>query len=112
MSRHIFEATTSDGTNVFVVAGWDRPLQQFFLDVELIPTIPTDINGEPDETYQESEYLYESSTDMYALGSATRDWSFYASILDDLGICLPSQMVSHIRQDKDNDIGNLARGWN
>ena len=59
MSQHIFSATSATNRPLRVMAGWDPPLQRYFLDVEL-----SDAGDEEDEylftSMREAEYLRRS----------------------------------------------------
>lgn len=93
MSRHSFD-TRLQGRRVRVVAGYDRPLDEFFLQILLAAT--------EDETEQD-EFVYTS------LCEPSDDWSDPQALsarLAELRIDPPSSFLPAILEDRRRQIGN------
>lgn len=97
MSRHVLN-TTLNTRPVEVSAGWDRPLQGFFLTVLYLDT--------PDDIDYEFAYCNLDTPDP---------WPFtfdpFEAVLRDMGIELPPAMIEDIRADGRANMGNKVREW-
>lgn len=93
MSQHHYRTTTPDGTPVEILAGWDRPLQGFFLVVE-------------DE--REDEYVYSNLDDpaLASCGGLPARLEYFQAKLAGLGLALPQAVWDEIRGDARANRGN------
>jgi len=92
MSRHQVHAEFG-GREVVVVAGYDRPLKELFLQV-------LSDDGDPQS---EEAVLYSS------LHEARRDWRDIDTLvqaLADLGLIVPASMLDAVRCDQAMNVGN------
>jgi hypothetical protein len=92
MSRHHFD-TRREGRRIRVVAGYDRPLDEFFLQILIAPR----------DDAAEDEYVY---TSLCELGT---DWSepqTLAGRLAELHIDPPASFLPAIFEDRRRQIGN------
>lgn len=92
MSQHIFKAVLN-GEKIEVLAGWDRPLQGFFLVIERIG--PADRPIGP--------YLF-SNLDMGE--PHPKSFDYFRNVLDEFGIRVPQEMVDEIVRDGAVNKGN------
>lgn len=90
MSRHIV-TTTYQNRPIEVVAGWDRPLQYYFLTIQFL-----DI---PEENDDQPGFLYSN------LDDSPQDLPYYQAITTHYQIALPATFWSSIEED-----GRLNRG--
>lgn len=97
MSRHTFKTTHNDRP-VEVCAGWDRPLQGFFMTV-----LYTDTDAETDY-----EYAF-NNLELTLPHPACFD--FFRDALHDLGIAPPEAMVDEIEADGAANMGNKVMDW-
>lgn len=85
---------------VTIVMGWDRPMQSYFLMIEL--------------DSEESSFLYSNITDSQLAKknngnyfAPVRSLEYFQSILSDqFGLVIPEEFFKLVRDDKANDIGN------
>ena len=94
MSRHSFR-TQHDSQNVDVILGWDRPLQEFFLQVRAPDSVDEETMG----------FLYSDLDDPHA---RCRDLSYFSSVLTGLGIAVPAQMLTAVSEDSRVNRGNFV----
>jgi hypothetical protein len=92
MSRHHVH-TQLDGRQVFVVAGYDRPLRELFLQV-------LSDDGDPQA---EEAVLYSSTHEPLC---DWRDFDTLTQALAELGLTLPAGMLDAIRGDQVLNAGN------
>lgn len=92
MSQHVFK-TTLKGQKIEVLAGWDRPLQGFFLVIERIG------HGDRDD----EPYLF-SNLDMTE--SHPKSFDRFRNVLDEFGITVPMEMTDEIILDGTANKGN------
>lgn len=93
MSQHYFNTSTPDGRPVTVLLGWDRPLGQYFLVVEL----------EQDGEEVNDEYLYSNLDDPQAW---RQPLEYYREKLEQLGIQVPASMLQEAYWDQEFNVGN------
>ena len=91
MSQHIFE-TEHDGGLRKVFAGWDRPLQGFYMTIE---------NTTPDEDTDEV-FIFNN----LVLKDSHPTFEPFIHALVDLGLVIPKEMIDEIVADGKVDIGN------
>ncbi|GAO20866.1 MULTISPECIES: hypothetical protein [Comamonadaceae] len=94
MSRHIAHLEHR-GRKVTVVAGYDRPLRELFLQV-LYADLPP---------WEDEQFLYAS------LDDPAHDWTDINTVadrLEALGIAVPVGMIESIFLDQCRNIGNLV----
>lgn len=99
MSQHLFRCS-SQGRDVRVLMGYDRPLDYVFCMVEWCePPEPTtdDEDSQP--------YLYSNLDDEDA-GTSCRDVQYFTRKLVSFGITLPPQMVARVHRDVRVMMGN------
>jgi hypothetical protein len=92
MSQHVFNAMLN-GEKIEVLAGWDRPLQGFFLVIQRID--PGDRPIGP--------YLF-SNLDMGE--PHPKSFDHFRNVLDEFGIRVPQEMVDEIIRDGAVNKGN------
>lgn len=109
MSQHTFNTTTSSGSRVQVLMGWDRPLQQFFLVVEELDAPENYDLGDGQET-GDVPYLYSNLSDVDSMGM--QDLDYFCEKLRGLGIAIPVLMVKEIEADQLNNVGNRYVTYN
>lgn len=93
MSQHYFNTSTPDGQPVTVLLGWDRPLGQYFLVVEL----------EQDVEDANDEYLYSNLDDPQAW---RQPLEYFERKLEQLGIHVPASMFQEAYCDQEFNVGN------
>lgn len=84
MSRHIVR-TTHQHRPIEVVAGWDRPLQEFFLTIQFLDTSPT----------EELEFLYSNLDEP-----SSRDLDYYQAVIARHQILVPDLFWPSIQDDQ------------
>lgn len=92
MSQHVFR-TTLNGQKIEVLAGWDRPLRGYFLVIGLIGH--KDMIDEP--------YLF-SNLDIPE--SHPKSFDYFREVLEEIGICVPQEMIEEIIRDGAVNKGN------
>lgn len=98
MSQHRFEVEYN-GDTAFVLAGWDRPLNTFFMSVTLVPA-----DKELDE-----KMLYSDMEDPNV--SIFTDWSYFEEKLAELKIKAPEGLALAVQTDCVNQVGNSITVW-
>lgn len=94
MTQHIFKSKTKDGRQVEVLAGWDRPLQGFFMVIE---------NPEKDDDYIFSNFELKQPHPM--------SFDVFEKALSDLGIPMPNGLLAELNQDRLENLGNKRKVW-
>ena len=89
MSRHSFK-NIYQGQPVEIIAGWDKPLQAYFLLIQFLEVT-------------EEIYLYNDSLD-YSLGQ--KNWVFFEQKLIDFGLYIPVAMAQAVVMDGQTNAGN------
>jgi hypothetical protein len=104
MSQHTF-TTSQHGRTLEIRAGWDRPLQGFFLTVYIAST---DEDGSDDD-----DFLYSNLTDLELLscGGLPRDFGHFERKLEELELTVPAAMLEQVRQDAHCNAGNRFVRW-
>jgi hypothetical protein len=94
MSKHECGAWMN-GKRVIVLAGWDVPLQGFFLVVEESP-----VDDDSDE------YIYSNLRDpaLKAWMGLPPDLDYFVGKLRELGIEVPPRMLAEVAADKLNNV--------
>lgn len=103
MSRHTYTTTDQDLGRVQVAAGWDRPLQGFFMTVERLDAADDD----------EGAYAYSNLDDEGLAGTwgFSGDFGYFVGVARSLGIELPAPMVADVIADGAANAGNKCRDW-
>jgi hypothetical protein len=91
MMQHVYK-TQHFGDAITVRAGWDYPLQQFFLVIE------QDESPEDDEM---EGRIYSNLDDDQAAGC--RDWAYFEKKLKELAIAVPDSFNTVVRMDGRNN---------
>jgi len=97
MSQHLFPVTLSGGQRATVLTGYDRPLNGFFMTVELV-------GSEHDD-----EPPFYSNLDDWALahsGGMARSMSYFADHLKVLGAAIPESVLREVNKDARERVGN------
>jgi hypothetical protein len=94
MSQHCFNTRYQD-KDVTVLAGWDSPMQQFFLVIE-------DLNPLIDAS-DEEVYIY---SNLFDENAARQEFSYFENKLVEFGISIPQAMKLQILSDRDLNMGN------
>lgn len=89
MGQHIYKTKLENKVPITVRAGWDRPLQQFFMVIEL--------DDEEDWTEENNGQLYSNLDDTAATGCL--DFKYFEQKLADIEIKLPVAMAKAVRYD-------------
>lgn len=97
MSQHTFHAKTGDGQEVSVLAGWDRPLQGFFLVIERIK--------------RPGDYLFCNLDVPASVPAHPKTWDYFQAELDRLCIAMPKGLMQALLADKQRDAGNSKKHW-
>jgi hypothetical protein len=87
MSRHFYDCTDSSGRPIRVRIGFDRPLQEFFFQIEL--------RGE-------HEFLYASIDDPYDSG----ELAYYNQKLAEHALVVPVSLWIEVINDAASNAGN------
>lgn len=102
MSQHLFRMDHPKYGHLEVMAGWDRPLQGFFMSIELLDA-PED---------EDNCYLYSNLDDEnLPIGGFARSFDYFLPILQRLEINLPAEMIADIESDGRANMGNKQRNW-
>jgi hypothetical protein len=99
MTRRYCEGLYLDSP-VRVTLGYDRPLDEFFLQIARIPHEEID-----DADISDDPYLYVSLADPDALRD---DLEYFRSKLTELEIAVPESLFLAVTQDAIEGIGNLV----
>lgn len=92
MSRHFYECELR--CTVRVRLGYDRPLNEFFLQVERI-------GADPGQGH--SPFLYASLDDPFNVGD---DLDYYREKLEKLGVTVPESLFQAVEEDAAGGVGN------
>jgi len=92
MSQHRFTVKHADHS-LFVMAGWDRPLQQLFLLVEKEP-----IASEAAEKEAPTVVLFDNGL------RGMKDVAAIGSQLASLGISVPEKLLEEVEKDRLGDV--------
>lgn len=87
MTQHVYH-TQHFGDKITVRAGWDYPMQQFFLVIE---------QDDPDPDDEFEGRIYSNLDDDQARGC--RDFGYFEKKLDELAIKIPASMKDRVRED-------------
>lgn len=102
MSQHIFRSVTSERVPVRVLAGWDRPLQGFFLVIER-----TDLIADASD---KDRYLF-SNLDLPLDQTHPKTFTAFIEVLNKLGVVLPDSLLGALYADKERNAGNGQTLW-
>jgi hypothetical protein len=89
VSQHICAARDSEGNNVQVILGYDRPLNFVFCTV----------------TAADGEIIYSNLSDLNA-GTRQQDVNYYPPIFEAAGVKLPETMFEQVAEDQALRVGN------
>lgn len=92
MSQHKHSTVTTDGKNVTVTMGYDRPLDYVFCIVML-----DEVGGD--------DALYSNLGDDDA-GTHLQDVDYFRDVLGELGITVPDSMFTEVKIDQLERFGN------
>ena len=92
MSRHYFDCELA--LKVRVIAGYNRPLREFFLQVAILD----------DRDGMEPPMLYASIDDPYSSGCL----EYFRTKLEVLGLSLPATLFREIARDEMTNAGNRS----
>lgn len=92
MSQHVFESQ-HQGKPISILMGWDRPLQGFFMVIE--------VDGSED-------YLYTNLDDpkLAPFHGLPASLDHFIKKLSELGLVIPARMVQEIQDDAFANVGN------
>lgn len=92
MSQHVF-ASEYQGKPISILMGWDRPLQGFFMVIE--------VDGA-------DEYIYTNLDDptLAPFHGLPDSIDHFVEKLGELGLALPARMVQEIQNDSLANVGN------
>jgi len=93
MSRHRFQATSSEFGPVTVWMGYDRPLDGFFFTVF---------------DRSEDKCLYDNLRYSEPHPKSLDKWIAKAK---EFGIALPAGLLEELQSERDNKIGNKVKTW-
>jgi hypothetical protein len=89
LSQHIFETTDSQGNDLTVTMGYDRPLDFVFC------TVMT----------RDDDIIYSNLDDDDA-GTHQQDVGYYRSVLQELGLNVPESVFREVIADQFGRVGN------
>lgn len=92
MSRHFFDCELRCAVRVRL--GYDRPLNEFFLQVERI-------GADPGQGH--SPFLYASIDDPFNSGD---DLDYYREKIEKLGLVVPQSLFEAVEEDAARGVGN------
>jgi len=92
MSRHFFDCDLRCAVRIRL--GYDRPLNEFFLQVERI-------GADPGQGH--SPFLYASVDDPFNTGD---DLDYYREKLEKLGLVVPESLFQAVEEDAARGVGN------
>lgn len=92
MSRHFFDCELRCAVRVRL--GYDRPLNEFFLQVERV-------GADPGQGH--SPFLYASVDDPFNAGD---DLDYYREKLEKLGLVVPESLFQAVEEDVARGVGN------
>lgn len=92
MSRHFFDCELRCAVRVRL--GYDRPLNEFFLQVERVGA---------DSGQGHSPFLYASVDDPFNTGD---DLDYYREKLEKLGLIVPESLFQAVEEDAARGVGN------
>ena len=98
MSQHILNTVVSDGCPVQVMMGWDAPLQQYFLNIEVLAEDWAPAPGS-DLIVSENGYLYSNLDDDYVCPT-DEQLSYYQGQLARFGITVPPVLIENLKYDR------------
>lgn len=96
MSQHVFHSTLLTKQAVRVQAGWDRPLQYYYLVVETVC-----------DKEEEEKVICASP-----LGRGWHNVDAIQTALDQLGIAIPRGYLKEVWFDGSLNVGNKRKSWN
>ncbi len=102
MSRHYFETARGD-QSIRVTLGYDRPLEYFYLTVEVISDSES-IEMSDDE--DEAGFIYSNLEDAELPFGQCTHLDYYRRKLRELGISVPESMFRETECDAINHVGN------
>lgn len=100
MSQHYFQTFDLQGVSVLVLAGWDRPLGQFFLVVE-----------DADNKEDDAAPIYSNLEDPNVGAKKMVGLDYFRQKLKELHINVPGEMLEAVEQDRINNAGNRVIDW-
>jgi len=92
MSQHLY-LSAYKGQPVSILMGWDRPMQRFFMVIEL-------------EKAEGIVYSNLDDPDLGSDGGLPDSLAHFAEKLDELGLSVPALMIQQIEIDAANNVGN------
>jgi len=107
MSQHYFTHKVTEKDHVSILAGWDRPLGQYFLVIE---------DKSPRSPYEDG-IVYASPfggiiySNLEDENTPTTDWNYFLGILEKFNIDLPNGFSDAIVNDMKANAGNATRNW-
>jgi len=100
VSTHVYR-TTYGKRRICIYAGWDRFLQDCFLQIEFL-----------DSTAEEPLFSFlEDDPGIGTRDAETLSFDRYLRVLDDLGIQLPQEMIRAIEKDINANTAFGLRDW-
>ena len=118
MSQHRFKAKTSDGTDVVVTLGWDRPLRGHFALVEKVETAHPTPEVAPacegpgaaadEDDGEDDGFLYSNLSDpnLFDRLGMSPELSYFEGVLSEMGIRAPEQVLRAVEDDAIHNVGN------
>jgi hypothetical protein len=115
MSQHTFNAV-SNGVQVEVLTGWDRPLGGFFLVVMKVMVYDDDdelmsSNEDISEEDINDDFLFTNLNMPDDQSSHPTTYDDFSAQLSKMGILLPAGLHAALQADKENDAGNSHKHW-
>lgn len=99
MSQHIYRTKTKDGKEVDVFAGWDKPMQRFYLVIE-------EVGSDEDEPF------YSNLLDPEVENRNTSEsFDYFLEVLNGFGIRVPEEMIKAIERDRIRNAVNEKTTW-
>lgn len=94
MSQHIFDRVSSiDGATYRILMGWDKPLQEYYCSIYVLPEL--------------DEPIYSNLYDSYHRKTL---W-YYEKTVMEYGLTIPDGMLLEIVQDERDNVVNKVKHW-
>ena len=115
MSQHFLE-TTCNNHKVNLVVGWDRPLQIYFMSIDIVgeheDATPCPCCGKSLLYHYLEDAAFVSKLGSLESKEKTQTMDYFIEKLAEFNLTLPSKILDNLHQDKANDVGNhFVRYW-
>lgn len=102
MSQHILSLELN-GKQVDIQMGWDRPLQEFFMNVS------ADLEDEDED--EDDDGVTDDYFSLYDQDADSGNLDYFIKVAAKMGITFPPAMVEQVKNDAQLNIGNRHVVW-